>query len=207
MGSKASALAGAATKNLQARPDLENTMQVPLQITIRNMKASDTLETYIRERAANLDEICETIISCRVVLEAPHKHKKKGRLYHVSINLNIPGETIVVNREPDLHQAHQDMHVVVRDAFNAVQRQLREAIASKKGQVKAHETAPQGEISVLYPMEDYGRIIGADGADIYFHRNSVMNTDFDKLVEGMAVRYAEEEGDAGPQASWVRIVE
>ncbi len=182
-------------------------MQVPLQITIRNMKASETLESYIRERAAKLDEICETLISCRVVLEAPHKHKKKGRLYHVSIDLNMPGKTIAVNREPEQHQAHQDMHVVVRDAFDAVQRQLREAVTTRKGQVKTHETAPHGTITELFPIEDYGRILGADGADIYFHRNSVMNTDFDSLTEGQAVHYAKEEGDFGPQASWVRVID
>lgn len=182
-------------------------MQVPLQITIRNMKQSETLESYIQERAAKLDEICETMISCRVVLEAPHKHKQKGRLYHVSIDVTLPGVTIAVNREPALHQAHQDLLVVVRDAFNAVQRQLRDAVGRQKGQVKTHETAPQGKISELVPMDDYGRILGADGADIYFHRNSVMNMDFDKLEEGMEVRYSEEEGDAGPQASWVRVID
>ena len=182
-------------------------MQVPLQITVRNMKASETLESYIRERAAKLDEICETIISCRVVLEAPHKHKQKGRLYHVSIDVTLPKGTIAVNREPDLHQAHQDMHVVVRDAFNAVQRQLRAAVGRQKGHVKTHETAPQGQITYLLPMEDYGRILGADAADIYFHRNSVMNMDFDKLEEGMEVSYSDEEGDAGPQARWVRVID
>jgi ribosomal subunit interface protein len=182
-------------------------MQIPLQITIRNVEVPEILESYIRERAAKLDKISTTLISCRVVLEAPHQHKQKGHLYHASIEVTLPGETIVVNREPDLHQAHQDMQVVMRDAFDAVQRQLRDVIGRQKGQVKTHETVPQGKISVLFPMEDYGRISGADGADIYFHRNSVMNRDFAKLEEGMAVNYGEEEGDAGPQASWVRVVD
>ncbi len=61
--------------------------------------------------------------------------------------------------------------------------------------------------AVLFPEEDYGRILGADGADIYFHRNSVMNMAFDKLKVGMEVHYSEEQGDAGPQASWVRVVD
>lgn len=182
-------------------------MQIPLQITYRNMTSSERLDEYIRERAATLDEICETIISCRVVLEAPHQHKHKGKLYHASIEVTIPKEIIVVNREPDLHQAHQDILVVLRDAFDAAQRQLRDAISHKKGLVKTHESAPQGTISVLFPEEDYGRILGADGSDIYFHRNSVMNMDFDALEVGMEVRYAETEGDAGPQASGVRIVD
>jgi ribosome-associated translation inhibitor RaiA len=182
-------------------------MQVPLQITFRDVAVPEILENYIRERAAKLDGICENLISCRVVLEAPHQHKQKGHLYHATIEVTLPGETIVVNREPDLHQAHQDMQVVMRDAFNAVQRQLREAVTRRKGQVKTHESTPQGRITVLFPLEDYGRILGADGADLYFHRNSVLNMDFANLKEGMAVHYASEQGDAGPQASWVRVVD
>lgn len=182
-------------------------MQVPLQITLRNVTISDQLDSYIRDRAAKLDEICETIISCRVVLEEPHKHKQKGRLYHVSLELNIPGETIVVNREPDLHQAHQDKQVVVRDAFDAAQRQLRDVVNRQKGKVKTHEENPVGKIAALFPMEDYGRIMGADGAYVYFHRNSVKDREFNELEEGMKVAYSPEEGDDGPQARWVRVAE
>ncbi len=182
-------------------------MQVPLQVTYRDVTVSEDLDAYIRQRAAKLDEICETIISCRVVLEEPHKHQQTGRLYHVTIDLNIPGDTIVVNREPDLHQAHQDKHVVVRDAFDAAQRQLRDAVARRKRKVKTHEESPYGKIAALFPMEDYGRIMGGDGAYVYFHRNSVKDADFDKLEEGMKVSYSEEEGDDGPQATWVRLAE
>ena len=182
-------------------------MQVPLQITFRNMKGTALMESYIRERATKLDDICETLISCRVVLEAPYKHKLKGHLYHASVEITLPKEVIVVNREPDLHQAHQNEHVTVRDAFDAVQRQLLDFIASQKGQVKTHESTPRGKITVLFPEKDYGRILGTDGADIYFHRNSVINIDFDKLEVGMEVHYSEEEGDAGPQASRVQIVD
>lgn len=181
-------------------------MQIPLQITFRNVTVSETLESYIRQRVAKLDDICTTIISCRVVLEAPHKHKHKGHLYHVSIDLTIPRETIVVNREPGLHQAHEDMHVVVRDAFDAVQHQLREAVACQKSMVKTHESVPQGKIASLFVEEEYGRILGADGADLYFHRNSVRNRAFDELEVGMAVHYGEEAGEAGPQATWVRVI-
>jgi len=182
-------------------------MQVPLQITARNVTIADDLDEYIRQRAAKLDEISDTIISCRVVLEEPHKHKQKGRLYHVSLELNIPGDTIVVSREPDLHDAHQDKHVVIRDAFDAAQRQLRSSIDQIKGQVKAHEETPVGKIAALFPLEDYGRIMGADGAYVYFHRNSVKGKEFNELEEGMRVAYSQEEGNDGPQAVWVRVAE
>jgi cold shock CspA family protein len=55
-------------------------------------------------------------------------------------------------------------------------------------------------------MEDYGRIASVDGGDIYFHRNSVLNLDFDALEIGTEVRFVERTGDEGPQASSVWVV-
>lgn len=181
-------------------------MQIPLQITYRSMEASEAIDTYIRERAAKLDGCCENMVSCRVVVEAPHKHQHKGGLYHVSIDITLPRESIIINREPELHQAHQDAHVAVRDAFDAAQKQLRAFVSRQKGEVKTHEASPHGRISEFYPAEDYGRIASAEGGDIYFHRNSVLNMDFDMLEIGMEVRFVEQSGDEGPQASSVWIV-
>ncbi|MDG4476698.1 HPF/RaiA family ribosome-associated protein [Thiovibrio frasassiensis] len=181
-------------------------MQVPLQITFRNMTTSEALESYIRERAEKLDHICDTIVSCRVVVEAPPKHQRKGGLFHASIDISLPHETIVINREPDLHKSYHDAHVVVRDVFDTAQRKLRDFVSRQKGEVKAHEEMPQGTISELYPYEDYGRILTGAGDDIYFHRNSLINADFGDLVLGAEVRFVEEQGNDGPQASSVRVV-
>jgi ribosome-associated translation inhibitor RaiA len=180
-------------------------MQIPLQITYRNMEVSEAIDTYIRERAAKLDGSCTNMVGCRVVVEAPHKHQHKGGLFHVSIDITLPKESIIINREPELHQAHQDPHVAVRDAFDAAQKQLRAYVSRQKGEVKTHEAGPHGRISVLYPMEDYGRILSADGGDIYFHRNSVLNMEFDALEIGTEVRFVEQAGDEGPQASSVWV--
>lgn len=181
-------------------------MQVPLKITFRNMETSEALEAYIRERAEKLDSICGNMVSCRVVVEAPHKHQHKGGLFHASIDITLPKETIVINREPDLHKAYHDAHVVVRDVFDSAQRKLRDLVSRQKGEVKVHEEMPQGKITELFPHEDYGRILTAAGDDIYFHRNSLINADFDDLVSGAEVRFVEEQGDNGPQATSVRVV-
>ncbi len=153
-----------------------------------------------------LDNMAETIVGCRIVVEASHKHQRKGGLYHAKIDITLPGGTIAVNREQDLHQAHEDVYVAVRDAFDAVQRQMQEYISRQKGHVKSHETVPYGRVSELHPEEDYGRIITAEDEDIYFHRNSLLNADFDGLEIGMEVRFNEEEGYEGTQASSVRVI-
>lgn len=181
-------------------------MQLPLQITYRHMDRPETLDEKIRERAGKLDQFAPNIMSCRVVVDAPHQHKNKGNLYQVSVDVTLPGHEINVTRRPDGHQAHEDPYVVVRDVFDAVERQLADLMRKQDQRTRPHETPPHGRISRLVPEEDYGRIETPDGRDIYFHRNSVLNADFDKLGVGDEVRFDEESGEQGPQASTVRVI-
>ncbi len=181
-------------------------MKLDLQISFRDMPSSEFLEADIRKRAAKLDQIYDRIMSCRVVVEMPHGHHHKGKLYHVCIDLTVPGEELVVNRSADKNHAHEDAHVAVRDAFNAVRRQLQNYARRRRGDVKSHQAPSHGTISELTPDENFGRINTPDGREIYFHRNSILDADFDKLEVGDEVRFDESAGDAGPQASTVHIV-
>ena len=181
-------------------------MQLPLQITFRNLGQSDAIEADIRERAAKLEQFYNQIISCRVVVEASHKHHHKGNLYHVRIDLKVPNKEIVVSREPHQHQAHEDAYVAVRDAFDAARRQLEDYARLRRQEVKTHEVPAHGHVSQLFPEQHYGKIATPDGREIYFHRNSVLNSGFDSLEVGSEVRFDEEEGDLGPQATTVRLV-
>lgn len=74
-----------------------------------------------------------------------------------------------------------------------------------RGKVKTHEAVPRGQIKALFPDRDYGLIGTPDGSEIYFHRNSVLDKDFDSLSVGDGVRFSEEMGEKGPQASTVHI--
>ena len=75
-------------------------MKIPLQITYRHMEATPAIEENIREKAAKLDTIYDEIMSCRVAVEAPHRHHHKGKAYVVRIDLTVPGGELVINREP-----------------------------------------------------------------------------------------------------------
>jgi len=180
-------------------------MQIPLQITFRNMERSDFIESDIREKAAKLEQFAEHITSCRVIIEAPHQHHHKGNLFGVKIDITLPGKEIIADRHPDQHHAHEDAYVAIRDAFDAARRQLEDYVRRRRGDVKLHETEPHGRITQLFPAEDYGLIESSDGREIYFHRNSVLNADFDKLEEGASVHFSEEMGEKGPQASTVHV--
>jgi len=181
-------------------------MDIPLQIQFKNMDRSPAVEAAIEERARKLERFADYIVSCRVTVEAPHKHHKKGKVYHVVIDVRIPGEEVVASRDPGEHHAHEDVLVAVRDAFSAVKRQLQDRIRVRRGKVKAHDVPPPGKIVALHPETDHGRIETPDGREIYFHRNSVVNSDFDELEPGLEVRFSEEAGEQGPQATSVQLI-
>lgn len=181
-------------------------MQLPLQVTFRNMPPSEAIEADIREHAAKLDQFYDRIGSCRVMVEAPHRHHHQGNLYHVRIDLTVPGEELIVKRDPPEHQAHEDMYVAIRDAFDAAKRELQNYAERQRGETKTHEVPLHGRVGSLFPDEGYGFIEASDGREIYFHQNSLFNAAFSDLEVGSEVRFAEEEGDRGTQASTVRLI-
>jgi cold shock CspA family protein len=54
--------------------------------------------------------------------------------------------------------------------------------------------------------DNCGFIETADGREVFFHRNSVLDEAFDRLTVGSEVRFVEEMGEKGPQASTVRLI-
>ncbi len=181
-------------------------MELPLQITFRNVPPSPAIEANIREKMARLDRFSEHIMACRVVVEAPHRRHHQGTLYHVRIDLSVRGGELVVSREPAAHHAYEDVYVAVRDAFDAAARQLEDYVRRQRGDTKQHEAPPHGRIVRLVADEDHGFIATPDGREVYFHRNCVLGDGFDKLEVGDAVRFIEEPGEKGPQATTVRAV-
>jgi ribosomal subunit interface protein len=113
-------------------------MQIPLEIHFHNTARSDAVEAEIRERAAKLEKFADRIVSCRVTVNAPHKHHRQGKLFRVSVDVHIPGGHIVVSRDPAEHHAHEDVFVAIRDAFDATRRQLQDRLRVERGQVKLH---------------------------------------------------------------------
>lgn len=180
-------------------------MQTPLQITFHNMQGSDALEAKIRSRAEKLEKFCNAIIGCHIALEVPHHHHAAGRHYLVKVEVTVPGEKLIARREPDAHHAYTDVYVAVRDVFDTMRRQLEDYERRRRGQVKAHEAPHHGRVIELHPEEDYGRIETSEGRLVYFHRNSVVDGDFDGIEIGAEVRFDEEMGDRGPQATTVHL--
>lgn len=146
-------------------------MILPLQITFRNMKPSAAVEGRVREEAGKLETFYDGIIRCRAVIELPHKHRRKGDLYNVRIELTVPGAELIVKREPSLQAslrqvdvekqsksyevdaAHKDIYVVIRDAFREARRQLQDFVRRQRGQTKLHTHEASGRGSQISSQE------------------------------------------------------
>jgi len=176
-------------------------MKIPLQITVRNASISEAVNNDIREKASKLDQFSDHIMGCRVTVDSPHRHQHQGMLYNVQIDLTVQGSELVVKRHP-----HEDIYVAIRDAFDAALRQLEEYERRLRGDVKTHKSATHARVSKLFPEEGYGFLEAPDGQEIYFHRNSVLKDGFKRIKIGTEVRFVEEMGEKGPQASTVEII-
>jgi ribosomal subunit interface protein len=182
-------------------------MQVPLEIVFEDMDPSDAIDARLREEAAKLEQFTDRITSARIVVAKPHRRGQKGSTYGVRIHITMPGAgDIIVSREPGDRNAHEDVYVTIRDAFNAARRQLQDQVRKLQGKVKVHEAPPHGVVDSLVPQEDHGFISAADGRIIYFHRNAVAEDGYDDLEVGQEVRFSEAVGDKGPQATIVQPV-
>ena len=113
-------------------------MQIPLQISFRNMDPSPDVEAMVREKAAKLNRFFERIVGCDVTIEAPHRRRHKGKLYKVRIDIGMPGKDVHVTQEGPKNQAHEDITVAIRDAFEAAVRQLEDHARRLRGDVKSH---------------------------------------------------------------------
>ena len=180
-------------------------MPIALQISFRGMDPSPSAENQVRERAAELEQFSDRINMCRVMLEAAHRHHRQGRTYHVRVDIGLPGGHVVAGHDPGKDHAHEDLHVAIRDAFDAARRRLQDHMRRMDGSVKLHAAGDTGRIARIFPDRDYGFLVTDSGEEIYLHRNAVPDGGFDALRPGDRVRYVvdPEEGEHGAQASTV----
>ncbi len=180
-------------------------MQSPVQVTFRDMAPSPALSAHVEKRAERLDKFFDRIVKCHVVVENPHRHSNKGKRFHVRIDLHVPGKELVVSKNPD--EAKEDCHAAVDDAFGDAEQVLEEYSRQLRSDTKTHLKPPHGVVAKLFKDRGYGFIEAEDdGHEVYFHQNSVLGIAFDKLDVGSKVRFAEEDGDKGPQASTVHLL-
>lgn len=176
-------------------------IQTPVQIASRGFTLPPWWREKILRKASKLEEFHPRITACRVVVESSPQHPHKGRQYKLRVDVEVPRGFIVINREPA-----GTLNEAIDRAFDAAERRLEDRMRLIRREVKRHEAPPRARVSRLFPDADCGFLETADGREVYFHRHSVLGDGFKRLTPGTEVRFHEEAGEKGPQASTVAIV-
>jgi cold shock CspA family protein len=182
-------------------------MQTPVQIDFQGMSAQPEVRAAIEAHVDQLEQRYGRITACRVVVKAPSGHHRTGGLYEVHIHLALPeGREVNIGRTPPADERHADPTFAINDAFKHARRRLQDHARRLQGQVKQHEEQPVATVRTIDPSGGFGFLEAADGHEVYFHRNSVLDGAFGRLAVGSHVTFAEEMGEKGPQASTVRLL-
>jgi len=116
-------------------------MVLPLEMLFNGVQPSETMATRIQEQVSKLERLCDHITRCRVTIEGPPKHSRKGAAFHVTVDITLKGSEIVVNRESGEDPAHEHAYTALNDAFETARRKLSAHIDRRRHKVKQHATA------------------------------------------------------------------
>lgn len=94
-------------------------METPVHVQYRDVDPEPQIDRHINERIAKLDSQFARIIGCRVVVNGPPAHHRKGAPFEVDIEVFVPGKVLMVNRK-----TAPDIRVALTEAFHAMERQL-----------------------------------------------------------------------------------
>lgn len=182
-------------------------MKQPLKLTFHDVDRSAWVEDYIRRRVQRLERLADDIIWCRVAVEQPTRSRNTGNFYRVSIELSLPpNKDLVAAKERAIEDPHMQLRPLIRSTFEAIERQINKTVERRRYDVKTHAEQPHGRVARMFPQDGYGFIQSSDGRELYFHRRAVLHDGFDRLTVGTEVRFVDEPGEEGPQASSVQIV-
>jgi len=182
-------------------------MQTQVEIDFQGMAAQQDIQDAVARQVRGLEERFGRITAGRVILKGPGGHHRTGGLFEINIRLALPeGREVNVGHTRQDDERYASLDFAINDAFKRARRQLQDRVRRLQGAVKLHEGQPVGTVVKLDAVGECGFIESADGREIYFHRNSVLNGDFARLGLKARVAYVEEEGEKGPQASTVRVL-
>jgi ribosome-associated translation inhibitor RaiA len=181
-------------------------MQVPLEISYHQVTKSEAIDALIRDKVDHLEQFCDHISSCAVVVERPHSHESSGNPWRVRLAIHVPpGHEIAAVAGLDHNEMHDDLQTVVIDAFDKAERQLKELVERQRGEVKPRPE-PVAVISALDLATGEGVITDTEGRDIAFSRENVIGPEFEKLAIGMSAVFTEEESPGTPRANTVSVL-
>ena len=183
-------------------------MEIRPEISFQNVEHSDAVERAVQARIEELERFFQRIVACRVVVDAPHKNKRKGQIYEIRIDLSVPGKDIAVTREAGEDHAHEDIYVAIRDAFDAAQRLLEDYVRKMSShRQKRHPAKSHGKVVRIFDDDGYGFIEAEEGHEVFFDRDSLTGQVWPRMKVGSCVRFTEREGDKGPYGANITLLD
>jgi cold shock CspA family protein/ribosome-associated translation inhibitor RaiA len=183
-------------------------MQTAPELIFHDVDRSTWVENYVLERVQRLERFADGITSCRVSLSKDQASHHKGNRYSVMVEVRTPpNHDLAAKKAKVIRDMPTQLPALINLAFGALERQLKKTAQLRRGEEKSHENGqPHGIVEKLFD-EGYGFLRALDDdRQVYFHRNSVLHGDFDRLAVGTEVRFTPQDGDDGPQASSVQII-
>ena len=175
-----------------------------LKIEAKNLDIRKSWQEKIEEERNKLTRhYASLVLHLRVTIEATPGYKEGG--HEVRVVATVPNDTVVVKRWGE------SVRPLLVEAFDVLGLQLKEIVKKKqnhktaKVQVWAADGRLSGIVRKIFPEEAYGFIVTDDKLDVFFHANALRDVEMNDIAEGDEVLFAMEEGDKGPQATWVRV--
>ncbi len=181
-------------------------MEIAPEIIFHDVDRTDWVEAYVIERLRRLERFADGITRCRVSLTQEVASHTKGNRYSVMVEVRLPpNHDLAAKKQKVVHDMPTQLPALINQAFSAVESQVKKTAQLRRGDLKTRDAEPRGLVASLSP-EGFGFIRSFDNRDVYFHRNSVLHGDFERLAVGTEVRFSPEEGEKGLQASSVQVV-
>jgi len=176
-------------------------METEPQITLRGLNPTPEITRLINEKIAKLEKVHDRITSCRVTVELPHTKGRKGHIYHVAVELEVPTGVVIVNRKPGNVNAHESLKVALRDSFASARRQLIGHVRQNDNvHVKSHPVKLLGTVVDIFPEDGFGFLETASGEEVYFQRGSIVGENWNDIAIGKMLHFSLMEGEKGPFA-------
>lgn len=116
-------------------------MNFPITVAFQGMQPSSALRADIEQHAQRLAHFHSGILSCQTrVRFSEHRHHK-GNRFLVRVHVAVPGAVLDAGQTALANHSHEDAHVAVRDAFDAMRRRLEDQARVRRGDVKRHREA------------------------------------------------------------------
>jgi len=202
-------------------------MQVQPEIIVKGIETTPEIEKQIKRGLNKLEKINHRIIRVRVALVKAQARRQNGNPYQMQVDIEIPDRTPIFVKQQsiartkipqDLDQSREGAEhrrgireesalTLIERTFAAAQRELQKITDKQRSKVKSRSPNVGAVIEKIFPGEGFGFLRTTDGQQVYFNKNSVLHSHWDRLKVGTFVRYAEEIGEKGLQASTVEPVE